>query len=445
MNRGLMSLVFTLLVYNLLLPLGVAFLLPGAVRKMKARGGRWVDLAERFGQLPVEKRMAIAALPCGQDRLWIHAVSVGEAGIAIKLVTRLLRERPNTGIVITTTTPTGQAMVQDFASKHSQRVVVLYSPVDLPWVGFAFLELIRPAQIILVEAELWPNLVNTARRQGIRVSMVNARLSGKSEKRFRQLSFLVRPIFAMLDQVFVQEPVDAERLVGIGVEKDRILHTGSIKFDPQGAEVDPKQVAALRQVLQQAGITTQRRIILLASTHSGEEVLLAHVIQSLSRHHADLALLIVPRHVERTEAILAELREIGLDVQRRSAVSMAITSSLPSLIIDTTGELRAWQCLASIVIVGKSFLADGGQNPAEAVMAKKPVLFGPHMENFEALVELLLKNRGAVQVPNVVALEKELGALLTDAARCQHLGESGYAALRAHEGATVKTLAALFA
>ncbi len=445
MDRGLMSLAFTLLLYNLLLPLGLVFLLPGAVRKMKARGGRWSDLGERFGFLPMEKCAALASLPCGQDRLWIHAVSVGEAGIAIKLVTRLLRERPHTGIVITTTTPTAQAMVQDFASRHPQRVVVLYSPVDLPWVGSAFLELIRPAQIILVEAELWPNLVSMARRQGIRVSMVNARLSAKSEKRFRQLGFLVRPIFAMLDRVLVQEPGDAERFAGIGVKREHIQHTGSIKFDPQGAEADPEQVDALWQVLQRAGITAQQRVILLASTHSGEEVLLARVMQSLSRHHHDLALLIVPRHVERTEAILAALSEIGLEAQRRSAVSTALASGLPSLIIDTTGELRAWQCLASIVIVGKSFLAVGGQNPAEAVMAKKPVLFGPHMENFEPLVDLLLKHQGAVQVPDVTALEKELASLLTDAVRCQRLGESGHAALRAHEGATDKTLAALFA
>jgi 3-deoxy-D-manno-octulosonic-acid transferase len=441
-SHPLMSLYFTLLIYNLLLPLGLVIMLPGALRKMWARGGRWSDMAGRFGALPLEKRAAIAALPCGRDRMWIHAVSVGEVGIAIKLITRLLNEAPQSGIVLTTTTPTGHAMAEEFAVKQNGRVVVLYSPVDLPLVGECFLDLIRPSQIILVEAEVWPNLVSAARRQGIRVSMVNARLSAKSERRFHQLGFLMRPIFAMLDQVLVQEPGDVARFTALGVAPERLHHTGSVKFDPQGAAADESQVAQLRAVMHLAGITDQHRVILLASTHNGEEALLARVVQKLAAKHGDLALLIVPRHVERAESILSDLRELGIHAQRRCQVGQPSTqpSELTTLLIDTTGELRAWQCLASLVIVGKSFLATGGQNPAEAVMAKKPVLFGPHMENFEALVDLLLKRGGAVQAPDASSLEKELAALLADHEKCLSLGESGHTALCAHEGATLETL-----
>jgi 3-deoxy-D-manno-octulosonic-acid transferase len=447
MNNPLMSLTLTLILYNLLLPAGLVFMLPGALRKMRARGGRWSDMSERFGSPAREKQAAIAALPPGAGRLWIHAVSVGEAGIAIKLVTRLLKQHPASGIVITTTTPTAQAMVQEFAARHAQQVVALYSPVDLPWVGLRFLDLIQPSQIILVEAELWPNLAFAANRQGIPVAMINARLSARSERRFRQLGFIVRPIFRMLDRVLVQEPSDTARFAAIGVRPERIQHTGSIKFDPQGAEADPAQVERLRSILRQAGIGEERRVILLASTHNGEERLLAEVILQQNKKHRNLALLIVPRHVERAESILNELRESGIEALRRSAVTptaAATAHGLPTLLIDSTGELRAWQCLADIVIVGKSFLAEGGQNPAEAVMAKKPVLFGPHMENFEALVELLLKQGGAVQVPDVKTLGAELDSLLSDSTRRLRLGEAGHAALRAHEGATEKTLLALF-
>ncbi len=442
-----MSLLFTLLIYNLLLPPGLLLMLPGALRKMRARGGRWSDMAGRFGVLPLAKRAAIAALPCGCDRLWIHAVSVGEVGIATKLIARLLKDAPQTGIVLTTTTPTGHAMAEEFAVRQSGRVVVLYSPVDLPFVGGRFLDLIRPSQIILVEAEVWPNLVSTAGLQGIRVSMVNARLSARSERRFHQLGFLMRPVFAMLDQVLVQEPGDIARFTALGVSKDRLHHTGSIKFDPQGAAADEAQIAHLRTVMHQACITDAHRVILLASTHNGEEALLARVVQQLATKHHDLALLIVPRHVERADAILTDLRDLGIHASRRSQLGQPATknSEPRTLLIDTTGELRAWQCLASIVIVGKSFLATGGQNPAEAVMARKPVLFGPHMENFEALVDLLLKQGGAVQVPDVAALEKELSALLADTSKCQRLGDSGHAALRAHEGATEATLKKLVA
>lgn len=435
----------TLLIYNLLLPVGLVFMLPGALRKMRARGGQWSDLAGRFGALPREKRAAIASLACGKDRLWIHAVSVGEVGIAIKLSTRLLKEAPRTGIVLTTTTPTGHAMAEEYAARQSGRVVVLYSPVDLPFVGERFLDLIRPAQIVLIEAEVWPNLVFAARRQGIRVSMVNARLSGRSERRFRQLGFLMKPIFAMLDQVLVQEPGDSARFAALGVPPAHIHHTGSIKFDPQGAEADAVQVAQLRTVMHDAGITDTHQVILLASTHKGEEVLLAQVVRQLAEKHPQLALLIVPRHVERAEAILADLRSLGIEARRRSQTAASpAPGPLPTLLIDSTGELRAWQCLASIVIVGKSFLATGGQNPAEAVMAQKPVLFGPHMENFEALVDLLLKQNGALQVPDTSTLASELASLLQEGEKARRLGTAGHAALRAHEGATEKTIQHLF-
>ena len=200
-----MSKFLSLLLYNLLLPVGLVFMLPSALKKMRARGGRWQDMAQRFGFLPEAKRTAIAALPGGQHRIWMHAVSVGEVGIATKLITRILKDRPGTGFVLTTTTPTGHALAQEFAAKtgglksttHLSRlksapqVIVLYSPVDLPLVGSRFLKLIQPAQIVLVEAEVWPNLVASAQRRGIPVSMVNARLSASSERRFQRFGFFI--------------------------------------------------------------------------------------------------------------------------------------------------------------------------------------------------------------------------------------------------------------
>ncbi len=439
-----MSKLFSLLLYNLLLPVGLIFMLPGAVRKMRARGGRWSDLAQRFGFLPKAKRQEIAQLAVGRDRLWLHAVSVGEVGIATKLIARMLKDLPRLGFVLTTSTPTGYAMAEEFSAKQNGRVVVLYSPVDLPWVGSRFLAQLRPAQIVLIEAELWPNMVASAKKRGISVSMVNARLSARSERRFQKFGFFIRPVFAMLDQVLVQEQEDIPRFAGLGVDPAKIHHTGSIKFDPQGAAVDEVQLAQLRHVLQQAGIAETQPILLLASTHAGEEILLARVALNLKAIYPDLALLIVPRHVERAAVILEECRSLGIEAQLRSQLLSAEPRKMKTLLIDTTGELRAWQCLATLVVVGKSFLAEGGQNPAEAVMAQKPVLFGPHMENFEALVELLLKNKGAVQVPDIESLEAELAGLLADKVLRDGFGAAGYQALAAHEGATLRTVSRLF-
>ena len=440
-----MSRLFSLLLYNLLRPLGLAVMLPGAIRKLRARGGKWQDMGERFGFWSEAKRAALARLGSGRDRLWIHAVSVGEVGIATKLITQLLKARPSLGVVITTTTPTAHAMALEWAAKvrGSTTPVVLFSPIDLPFVGESFLELIRPSQLILVEAELWPNLVSKARRDGIRVSMVNARLSARSEARFHLLLAIIRPIFSMLDQVLTQEPEDSARFQKLGVRPEGIHHTGSIKFDPEGAEADPLQVTAFRTILRQLGITETQPVLLLASTHPGEEVLLAQVALNLRQSHPDLALLIVPRHVERGPEILKELQALGITALLRSEVAehLAMPSTgLQTLLINTTGELRAWQSLASMVVIGKSFLAKGGQNPAEAVMASKPVLFGPQMQNFEALVALLHQENGAIQVPDTAALEVALKQLLEDPARRQSLGEAGHRALAAHQGAAQATV-----
>ncbi|MEN3940889.1 glycosyltransferase N-terminal domain-containing protein [Prosthecobacter sp. SYSU 5D2] len=431
-----MSKILSLCLYNLVLPIGVLCMLPGAIRKMRQRGGHWRDLAQRLGSFSETQLQAVAALPGGKDRLWIHAVSVGEVGIATKLIALLLKTRPQTGIILTTTTPTGYAQAAGFAASQAGKVVVLYSPLDLPGVGARFLSQLTPAQLILVEAEVWPNLVSSAVHRGIPVSLVNARLSPRSERRFLKFGFFIKPIFGLLHQVLVQEPEDVRRWTGLGLPPERVHHTGSIKFDPQGAAPDVAQVQALRAVLETAGITSNQPTLLLASTHPGEEILLAQMTLRLRQKHPSLALLIVPRHVERAAALMQELTAAGLQPQCRSHIQAPTLD----LLIDTTGELRAWQELATLVVVGKSFLATGGQNPAEAVMARKPVLFGPHMENFQALIDLLLVRQGAVQVPDVVALETSLNHLLDDPAQRQTLGDNGHAALSLHEGATAKTV-----
>lgn len=447
-----MSKYFSLFIYNLLLPVGFLFMLPGALRKMRRRGGRWSDLGQRLGRLPPDLAAAIATLPAGQDRLWVHAVSVGEVGIATKLLTALLKRAPEKGVILTTTTPTGHALAQEFAARHPGRVVVVYSPFDFPRVGAALLDDWAPSQIILVEAEVWPNLVSLATRRRIPVSLVNARLSPRSERRFQRFGFLIRPVFAQLHQVLVQEPGDVARWTRLGVSAHRIHHTGSIKFDPQGAAADPAQVAAFQALLQTCGIQPSQPLLLAASTHAGEEVELARVYQRLRTAHPGLAFLIVPRHVERAAEIQAQLRStLGLHALLRSTLQPGAPAPEPGaaqdrlLIINTTGELRAWQCLATAVIVGKSFLAEGGQNPAEAALARIPVLFGPHMENFLALVELLLQHQAALQVAGFPELETALDSLLRHPAQRRQMGEAGHHALHAHEGATTQTVERLLA
>lgn len=429
----------SLTLYNLALPLGLVLMLPGAIRKMRRRNGRWQDLAQRFGFFPRETQAAINALP-QRERFWVHAVSVGEMGVAKKLITRLLKNHADLGIVLSTTTPTGHALAEELAAQHAGRVVAIYSPIDLPGVGRLMLERIQPTQLVLVEAEVWPNLTASASRLGIPISLVNARLSPRSERRYRKFSWFIGPIFRMLKQVLVQEADDVARWQGFGVDAERIHLTGSIKYDPEGAVVPAIKIEELHAVRALAGIAEAQPTLLAASTHAGEEIELARVFLRLREQVSNLALLIVPRHVERRAEISADLQSIGISPALRSVPNSRVDASAPVLLIDTTGELAAWQHLATLVVVGKSFLAEGGQNPAEAALAQKPVLFGPHMENFTPLVDLLLKHRGAQQVADFAELESACRTLLQDQSKAARMAQAGHDALKIHEGATMRSV-----
>ncbi len=429
----------SLTLYNLALPFGLALMLPAAILKMRRRNGRWRDLAQRIGWHNDETQAAIAALP-QRKRFWVHAVSVGEVGVAQKLIVRLLRQHSDLGIVLSTTTPTGHALATEFAARHAGRIVAIYNPVDLPGVGRLMLGRIQPTHIVLVEAEVWPNLTSAATRLGIPVSLVNARLSPRSERRYRKFRWLVEPVFRMLHQVLVQEEADTARWLGLGVDAERIRLTGSIKYDPEGSLVPAAKIDELRCVLTQTGIASAQPILLAASTHAGEEIELARVFQHLREIIRDLVLLIVPRHVERRAEISSALQTLGLSPALRSDSASRVDSNAPVFLIDTTGELAAWQHLATLVVVGKSFLSKGGQNPAEAALAQKPVLFGPHMENFTPLVDLLLKKRGAQQVADFNELESACLTLLQDRAKTSAMAQAGHTALKAHEGATQRSI-----
>ncbi|MFN0078275.1 MAG: 3-deoxy-D-manno-octulosonic acid transferase [Prosthecobacter sp.] len=429
----------SLLIYNLALPFVLIAMLPGAIIKMRRRNGRWRDLAQRIGVHSKETKVAIAALP-QRERFWVHAVSVGEVGVAKKLIANLLKTHAELGIVLSSTTPTGYGLAAELAAQHAGRLVAIYSPVDFVKVGWSMLKLIKPTQLVLVEAEVWPNLTFYAKLRGIPVSLVNARLSPRSERRYRKFRNFVGPVFGMLKQILVQEADDIARWESFGVERHLIHLTGSIKYDPEGATVPAAKIDELRNMLTRTGISPQQPILLAASTHAGEEIEFARVFQRLREKIRDLALLIVPRHVERRAEITTALKTIGLSPALRSVSGSRVDSTAPVFLIDTTGELAAWQHLATLVVVGKSFLAEGGQNPAEAALAQKPVLFGPHMENFKPLVDLLLKKKGAQQVADFSELESACLMLLQDPAKAAQMGQSGHRALQTHEGATQRSV-----
>ncbi|MCB1094339.1 MAG: 3-deoxy-D-manno-octulosonic acid transferase [Verrucomicrobiae bacterium] len=433
----------SLALYNLLLPMGLLVALPGFLVKMKKRGGYGPGFGQRFGNYADD--FPPAATDRSQRPLWIHAVSVGEVLIAQKLIIEILRREPELPVVLSTTTSTGYAIA---VKNLPSGVQVFYNPLDLPPIVRRVLDRIRPRAIVLIEAEVWPNLVHQTSREGIPVFLVNARLSPRSEKRYLQFQRWVAPIFRMLDHVCVQEPEDVARWCGLGVDPDRITHTGSIKFDqsagPDAASsATAAQVIAFREILEQLWSGVDRpKTVLLASSHDGEEAAVGKCILTLRQKFPDLKFLVAPRHFERADAVERALKELGLRPCHRSQLSAPLPAGMAppdTLIIDTTGELRAWQALPDLVVIGKSFLATGGQNPVEAISSGTAVITGPHMENFSALMAQLLKRKGIIQVRDIDDLSAAIARLLSDPALVQTTTANAREALSRHSGATEKT------
>lgn len=423
---------FLLLIYNVCFPFALLALLPGSLRRMMRRG----NYAHKFGQrFAFYSQRTRVVLHREQGRwIWIHAVSVGEVLIALKFI-RALQAEQDVPVLLSTTTTTAFALA---AQKRNYRLEVIYHPVDFFLTAKRAMKLIRPAALVLVEAEVWPNLTSEARRMKTPVILINARLSARSEKRYQALRFLAAPLFRSLDAICLQGPEDVPRFESIGALPEQLQITGSIKFDLQDS-VDV-ETGACREIVKHLGWDATDPILLGASTHAGEELILARIYKHLRISISNLHLILVPRHFERTAKVLTELSSLSLSVQRRS---LSPRQPAEVLIVDTTGELRQWTQLATLVFVGKSLTAKGGQNPAEAIEADKPLVFGPNMQNFAALVEIVLSHDGAKQVANEQELEKNCLNLLANPDVAQAMTARAREALLIHHGATRRTLEVL--
>ena len=424
-----MSRSLVLLIYNLLLPVFFILAFPAWLLKMWKRGGYGTGLMERFGSFKVEASME------HRDGIYIHAVSVGEVFIAIKLIKQWLKVDPSLQVVLAATTSTGHEVARQNVPTG---VRVIYSPLDFNAVVVAVLSRFQPRQIVLIEAEVWPNFVNTARQMKIPVAMINARLSKRSELRFKKFAAFVEPLFEMVSMVCVQNQEDAERFAGLGINQSQIHVTGSVKFDPSGGAA-PQKREALQAMLADfsMGDESDRQVVLIASSHDGEEKLLANAVQSSL---ADALLVIVPRHAERRAQVVADLESSGFEVVLSSQYHAPIDLAKACLVVDTTGELCDWTAHADVVVIGKSWLAQGGQNPAEAIIAEVPVITGPHMGNFEPLVTRLREAEGIMELSSADELGHAVKDLLADREQVRRICQRAKKVLAEHENAVQQTI-----
>jgi len=413
--------------YNLLFPLVLLVSLPAYLLRMVRRGNYRRDFSQRFGSYSPGLHARFAS----GRWFWVHAVSVGELLVALKIIGELHRRNPSWNFVVSSTTSTAHALAE---SKSAPWLVPVYTPLDLPRFVRKALDAVKPSAVVLVEGEMWPNFVWSCADRGIPVVLTNTRVSPRSARRYAKFAAVARTVTARLAAVGLQQAADTDLWEKLGVPAEKISVTGSVKYDPDAADHAARD---FRPVLAAWGFPARGPVIVAGSTHAGEEELMAGALRTVRARHPGARLLVAPRHVERIPEILSRLAPSGFRLALRSHAPSAPAPDI--LLIDTTGELRDWYGCADIVFVGKSLRVRGGQNPVEAILAGRPVVFVPHIENFAAVVSDLLSAGGAVQIADDRELGTAFDNLLRDERKRETVASKGIAALAAHRGATERT------
>jgi 3-deoxy-D-manno-octulosonic-acid transferase len=329
----------------------------------------------------------------------------------------------------------------EYRRRLPSRITKIYYPIDRRKFVRRALATINPEIVILLEAEIWPNFLWRADALNIPVFLLNARLSDRSYPRYKRLGWLFRPLFSSFAGVSCQNEEDAQRLRAVGCRPDTVRVVGNLKFDAAG--LTENRPVDVRELLRQIAVPEDALILVAGSTHDGEEMLLVDIAARLRKKFPKLFLILVPRHSERCGELSMKLRAHGVRFILRNAI-IASTQLNPGevdcLLVNTTGELKFFYEPASVVFIGKSLTAIGGQNPIEPAALAKPVVFGPNMQNFKDIVRLFLARDAAVQAKNPQELESALAALLENPARCTELGRRAQAVVADNLGSIERTI-----
>jgi 3-deoxy-D-manno-octulosonic-acid transferase len=385
-----------------------------------------VALRERLGFAKVPP----ASLP--GSRFWVHAVSVGEVMAAVPLVQALRTRWPAADVVVSTVTATGERVAR---ARLADAAAMLTFPLDFPGAVRRTVRRVGPGCFIALETELWPNLLRALRRAGVPAVLANGRISDRSYRRYRLVRGLFRRVLDDVALFCMQSEEDARRVISLGARPERVLVTGNLKMEAPPGDAGAERL--WRRLLHLGDAP----IVVAGSTHRGEEALVLDAFLAVRPAADGLRLVLAPRHPERLDEVEGLVRARGLVAVRRSRVSPGASADV--IVVDTMGELASLYAVADAIFVGGSLVPVGGHNVVEPALHAKPVLFGPHMTNFRDAAALLLKADGAVQVRDGPDLAAALRALLADAPRRESLGRAAWAAVRAHQGACVRTVAAL--
>lgn len=411
--RHLYSVIFTLAIPFILLRL----LWRGS--RAPAYFKRW---DERFGLKP--------APTSNKPVIWIHAVSMGEVEAARPLVDSMQSQYPQHQILITTMTPTGSARV---LSLYGEKVLHCYLPYDLPFAVKRFLGSVRPAIGIIMETELWPNLIHYASQQSIPLVLANARLSARSAAGYQRIAKLTKTMLQQLTLIAAQSQDDRKRLIALGADKDSVHAVGNLKFEISLPASLSEEAEALRT------LWGNRPVFIAASTHEGEDEIILNASRRIRAEFPDLLLILVPRHPERFDKVAALSQRSGFKILRRSEQGMC-TREIQVLVVDTMGELPLFYGTADIAFVGGSLVPRGGHNLLEPAALGRPVVIGPHYFNFNEISRQFLAANAAIEINSSESLAETVIALFRSPQKRADMGQAGQQLIQHSQGAGQRLL-----
>jgi 3-deoxy-D-manno-octulosonic-acid transferase len=401
-----------------------------AIRHKKYVG----SLGQRFGYLPVSFNLD------GDESIWVHAVSVGEVLVARPLIADLRRRYPRLKLFLSTTTMTGQQLARrDMRDLDA----VFYFPFDWAFTARRTLNLVRPRLFVMVETEIWPHLLRECRKRGIKTVLVNGRISFRSYPRYRMVRPFFKRVLADVDHFCMQSDESARRLIDLGADPEKVTVTGSVKFDSLDSTAVPGR--GRDRVLRFFRMSPNRPVIVAGSTLKGEEEAVIRAFNRVRTEGNRALLVLAPRHPERFAEVQRLCQHEGLRTIRRSELPIDAEPRGDAVILDTIGELSQLYQIATAVFVGGSLVPSGGHNILEPAVFGRPIVFGPHMQNFAEIAEAFLRNGAAIQVRNERELEDAMVNLMEDPVQRARFGAAARALVEANRGAKDRTVAVITA
>jgi len=414
-------------IYNTFLTLSLPVVLPYFFISVHQGSSLRRGFEERMGFLGAKR-------PCEKDHpVWFHASSVGEVLMTLPLIQAVREKFPENRLFVSTMTETGQETAKRLLGGQG---TTFFLPLDLPWTVQRVLRALAPRALFIAETEIWPNLLRQCQMRGIPVVLFNGRISDRSLESYRRFRFFFKEVLRGVAAFGMQSERDAERIVEIGASRERVVITGNLKFDRPALHVAEEEMGIVRNTL---GLQEKQPVFVAGSTHGGEEEIILQAFRQLKRIEPSLVLILAPRHLERLDEIIKTLdRDNFLWVRKSQMPREGFKGEV--ILLDTMGELERIYSIGDVIFVGRSLVPGGGQNILEPAAFGKPVLFGPHMENFREIARIMKAEGGGIEIRNQKELFDQAQRLLTDRSYYTRVSRAAFRAIEKNQGAIQKTL-----